>query len=439
MNKSLLAIWSMLLVGSFSLHASEIDEDELFSGAQTLVDSSEYIQKGTDLGAADSTTVDFSGEVSSYAVLNGSRDFFDGFHRNQLASDASLLGSFLLDIRLPRNFKSFGNMEFTYSPEKNSADYSLKELFLDMNINRRVYIRSGKQVLQWGRCNLWNPTDLVNVERESFLPTIGSREGTFGIRAHVPFGVAWNLYGFVDMNDMSAVDSLAAAAKAEYLAGNTEMALGVWGKPGRDPVFGFDVSTSVMDFQIAGEVSLSKGTNYNSIATENGMPRFDDLGEDLVTRASVSATRLFDFLDVNDRITASAEFYFNQGGDKGNIFEEPALIMLRDALLSSDSSGMRDTAAYVYSTYYEPNSHSRFYGAFFTSMSRFIHQDLTLSANALFNLDQGCAVVSTSLDYRNLHNFSMGLTVNSIFGPENTEFTLFKEAFTLQFKAGMGF
>lgn len=439
MNISLLIVWSMLLIGYLTSHASEINEDELFSDEETLVDNTEYLDKGTDIGTVDSTSVDFSGELSSYATLNGSSDFFDGYNRDQLAPGATLLGSFLLDVRLPENFKSFGNVELLYSSTTNSTEYFLRELFLDMNINRRVYIRSGKQVLQWGRCNLWNPTDLVNVERKSFLTKIGSREGTFGIRAHAPFGVAWNLYGFLDMNDLSSVDSVAATAKVEYLIGSTEMGLGVWGKRGKDPVFGLDASTGVLDFQIAGEISLSKGTNYNSIIIENGMPRFGDLGDDLITRASVSATRFFDFMDVNDRITASAEFYYNQGGDKDNIFDEPALLMMRDALLSADSSGIADTAAYVYSTYYEPNSHSRFYAALFTSVSKFIHVDLTLSANVLMNLDQGCAIISTSLDYRNLHNFFMGLTLNSIVGPENTEFTLFKEAFTVQFKAGMGF
>jgi hypothetical protein len=38
-----------------------------------------------------------------------------------------------------------------------------------------VYFRAGKQVAQWGRCYLWNPTDLINVEKPFYSEDIFAR------------------------------------------------------------------------------------------------------------------------------------------------------------------------------------------------------------------------------------------------------------------------
>ncbi len=430
----------LLILSPIGSSSQEIDEDELFSDMETVVDSTKYIAKEGSIGKIDSSTVDLSGEISSIATINSKRDFFADAHSDQLTPGALLLGSFNLDVRLPENYKSFGNMELLYSSNNNSTTYSLKELFVDLHFNHKVYIRAGKQVIQWGRCNTWNPTDLVNVERKAFLPTIGSREGTTGIRAHIPFGVTWNLYGFIDMNDIKSIDSIAGSAKVEFLAGNTEMSLSYWDRRQKDPVFGFDISQKLLGWQFAGEVSLTKGTNYNAISFENGQPAFGDLKNDLITRAALNASRFFDFADVSDRIFTSVELYYNQGGDDGNIFKEPALLMLRDAMLSAPDTSMEKQAAqYIYGTYYEPNSYSRFYGALATSISKFIFSDLTLSAGGIINIDQKCATIYSSLAYRNLHNFFAGLDLIGYVGPKDTEYTLFKDALTVRVRAGIGF
>jgi len=430
--------------------AQDIDEDALFSDTSSITDSSSIVKDTAVSPDAESTTVDLSGDITSVVEATGTRSLFKEISRSEVDPGAYIVSNLLLDVRLPFDIKAFGNLETQYLPDSMKPFFALRELFLDANIKRMVYIRTGKQVLQWGRCYFWNPTDLVNVERKQFIDKIGYREGAYGIRVHVPVGTILNFYSFIDMKDLSSVDSIAGTAKIEYLLGNTEMAVSAWGKRYRDPFVGFDLSTNIMDFNIAGEVSVSKGTNYRmpsrammdvigtqGMGTLSAEQMFTTLGDSIITRACLGISRIFDLLNIEDRVTADLEFYYNQAGDNGNVFNNAKVIIVRDQMLKGPA-GAQSSQGLLYSIY-EPNSYSKFYVAFFTSVNQFIFYPLTLQINTIVNPNLGCAVLTTALNYQTQHNFSAGLSVNSFIGPENTEYTFMENAFLVRLTAGVGF
>ncbi|MBF0204465.1 MAG: hypothetical protein HQK67_09165 [Desulfamplus sp.] len=134
-------------------------------------------------------------------------------------------------------YKAFGSFELKHDASVNegkSGDdkttFSTKELFADFNFNRNIYLRAGKQVLSWGQCYLWNPTDMINVENKSFLHKLEAREGTYGIKGHIPFGTAVNIYGFANLEDADEGGDVAGAGKFEFLVNGTEMAFSAWAK-----------------------------------------------------------------------------------------------------------------------------------------------------------------------------------------------------------------
>ena len=210
--------------------AQDIDEDALFGDTSIVMIDSASLQAGNSaVDGVDSTTVSFSGAVTSVADMTASRDWFREGDRKELDPGALMLGDLMLDVRLPFGMKTYTDCELYLAPEDGGLAFSdpdnyfssgsgsgfaiaVPEIFLDANINRRVYLRAGKQVLQWGRGYFWNPTDLINVEKKAFVERIGSREGTYGVKAHVPFGTKANVYTFVDMNNLASIDSLAGAA-----------------------------------------------------------------------------------------------------------------------------------------------------------------------------------------------------------------------------------
>jgi hypothetical protein len=430
--------------------AQEIDENALFGDtAIAMIDSATLVASSATLAGTDSTSVSFSGNISSIAEPSLSRDFFTSHSRSDAAVNALMLGSFMLDVRLPFGMKSFINAESFIRPGNEFA-FSIPELFLDANYKHKVYVRAGKQVLQWGRGYFWNPTDLVNVEKKTFISKVGAREGTFGIKAHVPFGTRFNIYSFLDMNDLASVDSLAGALRGEALFGGTEVGISIWEKPLRDPIFGMDISKTVFSWSFTGEMSLTSGKNYHILDLDKSFSRqevnpespfvFSSPDQDIVTRLSISAMRSFDFLDVDDRVMAIAEFYYNQIGDNGNVFKKyrlgEHLAMLNDL---PDTSSIRKTANSALQSAFEFNSLARYYSAFFITISKFIVQDMSLQVNSLVNYNHHCAILTGGVQYATMHNFSLGCLLTGYVGPKESEYTFMNSGASVRLTAGVQF
>ena len=203
--------------------------------------------------------------------------------------------------------------------------FDMPEFFVDANIKKVVYLRAGRQVLQWGPCNFWNPTDLVNVEHKTFLTKEGQRDGTYGLKIHVPYKTLFNFYSFIDANNASTADSLAAAVKAEVLVGRTEMALSTRVKKGEKPVAGFDLTSQLFNVQIAAEASLRNGSDILSLKKTDSVWDTATLGDRWFPRLCLSLTKFFPLGGVADRLTMNAEFYYNGAGYDVNIFNDPVL------------------------------------------------------------------------------------------------------------------
>lgn len=432
-----------------------IDENALFSDTNSIVDSSTILDPTLSEDKAESTHVGFSGSINSVVDAGVSRNYFDGFSRKEIKPSAYLIGNFLLDIRLPMNVKSFGNLETRFNADSSNVDFYIKELFVDANIKRKVYFRTGKQVLQWGRCYFWNPTDLVNVERKSIEPQIGYREGAYGVKMHIPFGTKYNLYGFVDMKKLTSVDSLAGAFRSEVLIGNTEIGAELCGKRNREPVFGMDFSTTIFDVEFNGEISLESGKNYTVISglgTNESLIDFmktpstntdSTIGNKPIPKICIGFSKSFDLLDVKDRVRIISEFYFNKAGVPGNFFEEHQVKEAFDLLskISSDTSSnaLGIKLNKLKSQFVNPNNFSRYYLSFFATVNKFIIPDIIFQFNGVMNLEQRAASLSTSLQYSTIHNLSIGLTLIGNVGSGETEYTIQSSAISARLNLGVTF
>jgi hypothetical protein len=291
-------------------------------------------------------------------------------------------------------------------------------------------------VLQWGRCYFFNPTDLVNVERKSFFRRIGSREGVYGAKAHVPFGTAWNLYGFLDAQGVTRPDSVAGAFRVERLWGRTEMSLMVWDRGGREPVYGADASTRMLGLDVNAELAVHQEFEARSISIVGGLPGLRTDREEWAPRASLGLGRSYRVSGIQDRLTTMAEYYYNGPGNTDRRLGLASFINLPQGTGLSGFDGLSILSA---SGFYEPNSYSRHYAAFFATFNRFLRRDLTLNINAIGNLIQGCALISSGIGYRDINDFSLSVWVNGFAGPEDTEYTLAGQAMQVQVIAEAAF
>ena len=400
-------------------------EDSLFSGDDTVV-SSDQVVNDTTGDELQQKHLGFSGEINAATAYTNYSSDYDwtgkgGPETDQLSNQ--IAADFFLDIRLQNGIKGFLSFEADYYPAispqelglsgtdpQSITNLAIKEFFVDSNWNNKVYFRTGKQVLQWGQCYFWNPTDLINVERKSFYDMDKVREGTFGEKIQIPSGVKQNTYFFVNMNDAKKLNDISLAGKYEFLVKNTEMSLSAWTKNGYTPVYGYDISGRVFDLDYRGEVSLSNGLtspmlNYDTLAA-------DSKDGEWIPRVSVGFTKSFDYGEVQDRINVTNEFYYNQAGYDKNIFQRLA-----------DNGDANLKATYL-TDYYQAYQNSKYYWGLFSSVGKFIVPEMTLSCNSIMNLVDKSATVSAGISYvPALTDMEFDFTINGALGGENTEAT----------------
>jgi hypothetical protein len=281
------------------------------------------------------------------------------------------------------------------------------------------------------------------VEKKPFIQKIGSREGTYGLKAHVPFGTVVNLYGFAGTREVTRADSIAASVKAEVLIRGTEMALSMWDKRGSKPVYGFDFSSRVLGIDVMGEIAVYQEFLHRKpdvIDSELVTPVVDTTKP--AARLAVGVGKWFKVQGVPDRLMVNAEFYYNNAGSDAKDLNATAQV--ESLLVAGMEQGVALDPAEISrflaaSGLYEPNSFSRYYAAFFASLSRFLLPDLTLSVNGICNFNQRCGIFSGGLDYTMLNNFSLGLLLTGFVGPENTEYTFMGDAMQVRLTAGVSF
>ena len=421
-------IQSLLLFFALSAAASAGDaasELEMFGSPDLATQAA-----STAAAPEEKKTVGFSGEAVS--VLEG-----------VVAStynpvNSYITGNFMLDARLKNGVKAFANMEATYNPRSRETVSDLREVFLDFNLKDRVYFRTGKQVLQWGRCSLWNPTDLINIEKKPFIRKIGYRDGAYGLKFHAPFGTDYNVYGFLDTGSADEDRELGGALKFEFLAGRTEMAFSGWGRRGRSSVFGYDVSSRLGDVDIAGEVAVAGRDNTRYVREDAGTLSTYIKDDRWTTRAALNLSRGFRLGDFNDRLIVATEFYYNQNGYTRSPFRDRTIYAYTGPLAVLLPAGTKRDFL-IGNGLYEPNYLGRYYGALFASVSRFIITDMTLNANYVRNLSDDTGLLSTGVTYRNLNDFSAGCLVNAFLGRPRGEYTFSGAKLSVQLTAGVAF
>lgn len=402
-----------------------IDENLLFGQEQSIATPNIMIDNKIN-DYFDKETNSFSGSFSSKGSYALNRNWLENdgaFKTNKLSAYSYV--NILLDVRLKQNFKTFlnlqANSDSSTSTVSGNLSYSIKELFMDMNINRNIYFRAGKQVLQWSRTYFWNPSDVINTQKRNFFNLSEYREGTYGIKAHFPQGAGVNYYTFVELNNANNIDEIGFAGKAEYLMGNNELAFSIWKKKGYYPIIASDFSSKILGIDVLGELALSYGENTPRVKIENGSPVVYKISNKWVPKLALTLSKTYNWI-YPDQISITWENFYNNSGYSENIFADSSLLytMLTNNL-------------------YEPNYYAKYYSALFLSISKFPITDSSLNINTLANLVDGTGILSTGIAYAPVNNFVLGSTIYCFFGPTLGEYTYSGNRISIEFTSTMSF
>ncbi len=413
------------------MHAQAVDETALFSNTNTMIIDRGSITDASLTPGSGKKGVSASGTLRSRTTYTMSESWFEGAAEQANSLSQLFEGDFLVDVRLPSGIKSLVAVSLWQTPQgladssrpgtTNTYGWTIKEAFIDLAASGSLSFRIGKQVLQWGRSYFWNPVDLVNYEKKNFLDMDRSREGSTGIRTHAAFGSTLNFYTWIDAGDARAGSDLALAGKIEFVAGGSEFALTAWGKKGFVPVYGLELSSRLLGFDIKGECALSRGSNTPRYTRQGMGVVEEDRRSDWIPQASLTLSRGIDW-ELDDRIQLVAEVMANGAGYSDNVLGDP----------------LRSAAIYLNDAW-TPNWLSRWYGALFVSVAKFPDSTMTFQANLMANLVDGSMIVSSGISWQPVNDLTLSPMLYATIGPEGREYTLRGRSLAADFQARIAF
>jgi hypothetical protein len=453
--------------------AQDEDENQLFQDTNSVVATSNVVSSGV-LSNAEGNALTFSGSLMSRTTYSMNKNWVTGTAADWSSNSLNsyLDGIFELDARLQKNLKAFVSVDLSYYPmgqsqvqlttpntlsinptnlnavttnslyflTTNSTVFTLKEMFVDLNIEKAVFFKIGKQVLQWGTTYFFTPNDLINVDHKTFADLNRVLNGTYGLKMQIPFGTTANLYGWIDGNDaITNLGDSAIAGKAEALLFGWEFSLSGWAKQGELPVYGFDFSGRIPWFNIDlyGEASMSYGQNapiyYFTNKVSPILGTYNWLGTNYLTntwipKVVIGFTKTFEVLNIADRLSVTGEFYYNYSGYSNNMFQKATNLITNPLLQELDIAQL-----------YSPNNYGQFYFALFTSFGEFINQDTTISLNALGNLSDMTFATTLDLSYNAVDRFTIDGNVTGYYGKGIGEYTYAGTAIAAQVNATVSF
>jgi hypothetical protein len=119
-----------------------VNEDEMFSNPETVVDNKKFEKKNADEDQ-NKKSIGLSGEILSvnqYAYRDDANEI-PGMKKH--TNTPYIMGTLFTDIRLPSDVKGFGSFDAVYNASLNETDFNVKELFVDFNIGRASRCCSG--------------------------------------------------------------------------------------------------------------------------------------------------------------------------------------------------------------------------------------------------------------------------------------------------------
>lgn len=180
-----------------------------------------------------------------------------------------------LDARPNDRVRGFvsARIEYDYTVADDAADpltglpldetaVLLDQLWLKFDIARVVFVTVGKQRIKWGSGRFWNPTDFLNEERLDPLSvtTLDERLGVPLLKFHLPIeSLGWNFYAIGSMGEAAEPEDVGGALRAEFLVGQTELALSGALRRNNPYRVGADVSTGVGPFDLRLEAAAFNG------------------------------------------------------------------------------------------------------------------------------------------------------------------------------------
>ncbi len=389
-------------------------DDEFFGPGDALV------TEAPEAGAADSGddglpalervrwggffTLEAAGTLDAEALAEGEWAGAPG-------AELDVSGTFFLDARPSEEVRVFAKARAAY-PFEEAGDWALRELFADLTLDPGLYLRAGKQTVNWGVGRYWSPANVINLERIDPENPEEELAGPVAARLHGVRGTS-NLYAYALLQDMEADGTVGVAAKAEGVVMGTELSLaGAW-RPDRPWAAALTATGPALGADLYAEAVLRGGGMGTYVVEDAGAP----LGVSVETREAQPAFQgtlgfSWTWSDETEtwNLAASAQYLWNGAGyPDPDIFTTHAAGVA--ALVGSGQIGPEDL-------YLRGQS----YAAASLALSDIARSDAGVSLLWLGNLDDRSGKVTAAASYSGFKNLRIAVSYGERYGKTGSEY-----------------
>lgn len=328
-------------------------------------------------------------------------------------------GSFFVDYRPNLDFRAFaklkGDVRLAEGPSEPGV--SLHELFVDFTLGERVFVRAGKQTVNWGVGYFFSPADIINIGRLDPEAPEAEREGPVAVRVHLPAGRN-NYYAYAVVDGTPGDDRIALAPKTEFVYGRSEVGLGLYYRADRVPRAMATLSTSLFGrLAVFGEAVFSKGSDKRfvrevpvSVTNPWGLEVYED-PDTLRLHLTAGVRGTYSDPDGTFSVTAAGQYFYNGEGYDEAFLKEHRMTML----------AMAGTGALSGADVSQPGRH---YAALSISGTTNALRNWSPGALWLGNLGDGSGMITLSLGYTGWRDWRPSISVSHMYGSEGSEFAL---------------
>ena len=187
---------------------------------------------------------------------------------NRGSFSTNLQSEIYFDARPNTDIRVYGDARISYPFETAEDDsrgfddiVAIGELFSDFTINDTIFIRAGKQTINWGVGYFFSPADLLNLAEIDPSDPDADLEGPVSVMINAPIEVD-NFYGYLIVPENTEdITDLAGAVKYEKVVGGTEIGIGGYYRDGQPPAGMLTVSTNIADISVFGEGVIQYGSD----------------------------------------------------------------------------------------------------------------------------------------------------------------------------------
>ena len=296
------------------------DEESLFSddgGIVTDVEENPAANPTEDLLTSEAVVIGGRFGVS----VEGNLDIGAGGETTFSSGVADLSTRLFLDARPNSDLRVLAKGDLGYSTASGAA-FELAELFADTDLDNTVFVRAGKQTINWGVGYFYSPANLINLERVDPENPGEELAGPAALRAQVPFGTD-NLTGYVLTDDLNEDLNLSAAARYETLLLGFEVTTGGIAEAGGAWAVMGTASGSALGVSVFAETVLEGNLDKVFVVGDDTAP--SGLGttesESLFVSGTLGGRYTFTTDDELFSVTATAQYFFNGKG-----YEDPSVL-----------------------------------------------------------------------------------------------------------------